>query len=167
MRRYEVGLVAAGIVAFAVALAACEGGGGGTASPTTATGIGPGASVPGTQPVDTRFTGEGSAEYCRLARSYQEASSRLAPGATADLRQLFQNAARDIVQAVGVAPAEIKPDVTLVADGFSALVGALGEVDYDFTRLPPDLIVRFQSQDFVTASTRVGAYSRNVCGIGS
>ena len=149
----------------AVMLTACGGGkSGGSASPTTA-GTGVSSGTPGTQPVDTRFSGEGSADYCKLARSYQEASSKVGQGASADLRQLFQDAARDIQAAVAVAPTEIKPDVTLVAQGFSALVTALNNANYDFTKLAPDLIVRFQSQEFMAASTRVGAYAKNVCGI--
>ena len=167
MRRFGFRLAAAGIVA--VTLAACGGdkGAGSNAdngSGTTAAGAGAGA--PGTQPVDTKFTGAGSADYCKLARTYQDASSKLGAGASPDLRQLFQDAARDIKAAVDVAPAEIKKDVQTVADGFTALVGALATVNYDFTKLPPDLIVRFQSQDFMNASTRVGAYSKTVCGIG-
>src|SRR5262245_52615988 len=162
MRRNAVGFVAAGIVA--ITLAACGGKGGGSASSTT-TGASVSSGTPGTQPVDTKFTGQGSAEYCKLARTYQEASSKVGQGATPDLRQLFQDAARDIQAAVAVAPAEIKPDVTLVAQGFAALVTALNNANYDFTKLSPDLILRFQSQDFVAASTRVGAYAKNVCGI--
>ena len=64
-----------------------------------------------------------------------------------------------------MAPAEIKGDVQIVADGFNALVSALEPVNYDFTRLTPDLIARFMSADFTAASTRVAAYSRNVCGV--
>src|SRR5262245_31126475 len=158
MRRYVA------LVFVAVMMAACGGKGGGSSSPTTAaSSVSPG--TPGTQPVDTKFTGEGSAEYWKLARSYQEASSKLGTNANPDLRQLFSDAARDIQAAVAVAPAEIKSDVTLVAQGFAALVTALNNANYDFTKLAPDLIIRFQSQDFVAASTRVGAYAKNVCGI--
>lgn len=169
MGRNGIRFVAAAIVA--VALAACGGvGGGGTAkgsNPTTtvASSLGTG---PPPQPVDTKFTGAGSADYCRLARTYSDASSKLSPTNTSsDLRQLFQDAARDIKAAVGVAPAEIKDDVQIVADGFNALVNSLTPVNYDFTKLAPDLIARFQSQEFMAASTRVAAYSRQVCGVGA
>ena len=147
----------------AVTLAACGGKSNGSASGTTTAAQASGA--PGTQPVDTRFTGVGSADYCKLARKYQEAQSKVGQGATPDLRQLFQDAASDIQSAVAVAPAEIKADVTTVAQGFTALVTALNNANYDFTRLSPDIIVRFQSQEFMAASTRVAAYAKNICGI--
>jgi uncharacterized ferritin-like protein (DUF455 family) len=117
--------------------------------------------------VDTNFSGAGSAEYCRLARTYQDAQNKLNPTNTSpDLRQVFQDAARDIKLAVGVAPEEIKNDVQIVSDGFNALIAALAPVNYDFTKLPPDLIVRFQSAEFSAASQRVAAYARTVCGVG-
>lgn len=169
MRRHPVRCAAVAVVA--VTLGACGGNGNisdatrnqstTTARPSTAVG---GA---GSQTVDTKFTGTGSTEYCRLARSYSDAQSKLNPtNVSPDLRQLFQDAARDIRLAVAVAPAEINNDVQVVADGFSALVAALAPVNYDFTRLTPDLIARFMSAEFTAASTRVAAYARNVCGVG-
>lgn len=176
MGRYAVRRAAAGVAlaALTLAVAGCSGNGGGikdaakgdqptSTAPTAASGVG---TPP--QPVDTRFTGSGSAEYCKLARTYADAQSKLNPtNTTPDLRQLFQDAARDIKAAVAVAPAEINKDVQVVAEGFNALVTALASVNYDFTRLSADLIARFQSQDFMTASTRVGAYAKNVCGVAS
>lgn len=168
MGRYAFRLVAAAVAALTLVACGSGGGGGGDdaapeSQPTTTVTTGPNTPP---QPVDTKFTGAGSAEYCKLAKSYADASSKLSPtNTTPDLRQLFQDAARDIKAAVAVAPAEIKNDVQIVADGFNALVDALQPVNYDFTRLTPDLIARFMSAEFTTASTRVAAYSRNVCGI--
>jgi hypothetical protein len=115
--------------------------------------------------VDTTFTGKGSAQYCQLAKTYAQATAKIGPGATADLRQLFDSAATDIKAAVAVAPAEIKPDVQTVAAGFSDLVTALDNANYNFTALPSTLIARYMAADFVAASTRVAAYARQVCGI--
>jgi len=175
MGRYLVRRVAAGVVALLLAGAGAgcssggSSGGGGAASgaadqgPTTTVAS---AGSAATQPVDTTFTGKGSGEYCKLAKTYADAQSKLGPtNTTPDLRQLFQDAARDIKAAVAVAPAEIKNDVQVVADGFNALVTSLASVNYDFTRLTPDLIARFQSKEFMDASTRVAAYSRTVCGV--
>ena len=167
MGRYAVRLVAAGIVALTLVACSSSDDGGSAKAPNAAasTTLATTANTP-PQPVDTKFTGSGSGEYCKLARTYADAQSKLNPGnTTPDLRQLFRDAARDIKSAVAVAPAEIKGDVQIVADGFNALVAALEPVNYDFTRLTPDLIARFMSADFTTASTRVAAYSRNVCGV--
>ena len=167
MGRYAVRLLAAGIVALTLVACSGDDGGGKGAGATAAasTTVATAANTP-PQPVDTAFTGAGSAEYCKLARTYADAQGKLNPSnTTPDLRQLFRDAARDIKAAVAVAPAEIKGDVQIVADGFNALVSALEPVNYDFTRLTPDLIARFMSADFTAASTRVAAYSRNVCGV--
>lgn len=119
-------------------------------------------------PVDTSFTGEGADEYCRLASDYAVASKQLMGqgGANPDLKQLFRDAAESITQAVGLAPPEIQSDATIVARDFGALISGLENVDYDFTRVPPDVIARLQSAEYKMASTRIEAYSKNVCRIG-
>lgn len=130
-----------------------------------ATGAGPAASV------DTVFTGQGSAAYCGLARNYAGAFDRLGqPGSsTSDLRAYYQAAGVAVQQSVGVAPAEIRPDVQVVADALQALIAALDKINFDLNKigsLPPELIARLMSQQFEDSSTRVAAYAKNVCGIG-
>jgi hypothetical protein len=147
---------------MAIVLVACGGGSKSEqASPTTTAVAGP--ATPTTRPVDTSFTGQGSTEYCRLAKTYADASSRLGEAATADMRRMFRDAARDVKLAVDAAPGEIQSDVRIVADGFGALVDALETVDFDFTRLPPDLIARFLTEEFVTATVRVSQYNIRIC----
>ncbi len=125
-----------------------------------------GALAPGPRQSSKSAPGaNGASDYCRLARSYDDASNRLGQGNAPEVRQLFRDASRDVKLAVDVAPPEIRSDVRVVADGFGALVTALENVNYDFTKLPPDLIARFMSQEFVDASTNVGRYSRDVCGL--
>lgn len=117
-----------------------------------------------TATVDTTFTGRGSEEYCKLSSSYKQAADQLTPTSDAQVRQLVQDAARDMKAAVAVAPAEIKSDVQTVANSFDALVNGLVSVNFDYTRLPPELIASFMSEELRRASTRVAAYARDVCG---
>jgi hypothetical protein len=117
-----------------------------------------------TTTVDTTFTGRGSEEYCKLSSSYKRAADQLSPTNDAQVRQFMQDAARDIKAAVAVAPSEIKADVEKVATSFDALVNGLVSVNFDYTRLPPELIATFMSEDLRRASTRVTAYARDVCG---
>lgn len=134
-------------------------------TPTTAASARPGNSV------DTVFTGQGSATYCGLARNFSGAFDKIGqPGSSADdLRAYYQAAGAAVQQSVGVAPAEIRPDVQVVADALQALIAALDKINYDvskITSLPPDLISKLMSQQFEDSSVRVAAYAKNVCGVG-
>lgn len=144
------------------------GGGGGSSSPSpppsSSAAVTPAVTATtGPLTVDTTFTGQGSAAYCQLSKSYADAAARLGPNPDAQLRQAYEDAARDMQAAVAVAPAEIKGDAQIVADGFGGLIAALQGVDYDFTRLPPDVVARFMDDDFRRASIRLTAYGKNIC----
>jgi hypothetical protein len=157
---------------FGVASACSSGGGTKNAeaprpSPTT-TGA---ASTQPASSVNTVFTGQGSAAYCGLARNFSGAFDKIGqPGSsTADLRAYYQAAGAAVQQSVGVAPAEIRPDVQVVADALQSLIAALDKINYDLSKissLPPDLIAKLMSQPFEDSSVRVAAYAKNVCGIG-
>ena len=69
-----------------------------------------------------------------------------------------------VAESATIAPAEIKRDVEVVADAFTTLVRELEAVNYDITRIPPAVALRFMSAELESASTRVEAYARNVCG---
>ena len=150
------------VVGASLAMAACGGGSNGKhaspASPTTAA-----ASTGDTaQPVDTSFTGAGSADYCRLARDYSESSKKFnTPNSPDQLRAVFQEAQNDIQSALAVAPPEIKADVQTIATGLNSIVKAMEAANYDVTRLaatPPSL-----PSNFDAASQRIDAYTRDVC----
>ena len=84
------------------------------------------------------------------------------------MRAYYRDASTAMDQATRVAPADIKPDLEVVADGLRALVAGLEGIGYDFARvasLPPDLIARLMSRPFVESSTKVATYSRDKCGI--
>jgi hypothetical protein len=115
------------------------------------------------------FSGAGSARFCELVRTYRDRLAGLTgPSSTpAQRRQFGQELGPAIRQAVAVAPAEIKADVTLVAGAATDYLAALEKAGYDFGKVPPDALERFQAPDVMAASSRLEAYSRNVCGISS
>lgn len=117
--------------------------------------------------VDTKFTGKGSTQFCNLAKTYSDKSGQLVPSISnpAQLRTLFKDLQVAVKEAVDVAPAEIKADVTLLASFYNDFANALDKVNYDFTKLPPDTAAKLQDPKFQAAATRLDAYSKQVCGI--
>ena len=108
-------------------------------------------------------------EYCGYARLYAKGFERFGQSGTSlEVRSFYRDATAAMQQAQRVSPAEIKADLDVVADTLKALVAGLEGIGYDFTKvssLPPDLIQRLMSQEFVDASRKVASYSRDKCGI--
>jgi ABC-type glycerol-3-phosphate transport system substrate-binding protein len=152
------------VLGAAITLAACGGGSSNDRADAPATTRLSDTQSAGTGPPDTNFTGAGSGDYCRLARAYATSAQKFtAPTNAAELRQVFADASRDINAAAAVAPAEIKADVQVVAQGLSAIIAGMEAADYDLTRLattPPSLPPNFDA-----ASVRLEAYARDVCGL--
>ncbi len=148
-------------------LAGCRGGGDDeaastTVAPTTAA-TGPTTTL---RPVDTSFTGQDSAQFCSLARTYNERSTSLSPNATpAQLRTAVREGQTAITEAVNAAPAEIKPDVQVIANTFGAVLSELERVNYEIARLPPAALQPLQAPEFQQSTTRFEAYLRSVCGV--
>ena len=100
------------------------------------------------------------------ARTHSQSS--IPPNAsTAQLKSNLQAADKAIHQAVDAAPGEIKSDVTVIADSFTKIMGAIAAADYDLTKLPPDALSAFQSPEFANSTARFQAYITNVCRIRS
>lgn len=149
-------------------MASCSGGDDDkdAASNTTA----PPATAPGPTTTalttNTSFTGQNSAQFCALARTYTERFGKVsATPSASELRTLAREGQSAITQAANAAPAEIKKDVDLIAAGFSGLVAELEKVNYDAARLPPTALTPLSSPEFTQATTRFNAYIRNVCGV--
>lgn len=157
-RPWPLELVLLGVVTI-MALAGCGGGKDKPSPPTT-------SPLTTSRPVDTSFSGAGSAEFCNLSKSFSTGFSRIGPNAsTAQLKANLDEATKAIHQAVDVAPAEIKADVKVIADGFTSVAGVIANANYDLTKVPPDALATFQSPDFSNAAARLQAYLSNVCGI--
>lgn len=142
MRMRLAGLGAAAMVV----LAACSGSGGG-GTPQAAPG-----------------GGSGSAQsYCALSRSYLQQYEKL--DTPQGIRQVYEDAARDIHAALAVAPAEIRADVKVLSDGLDRLIAVLAKYDYDSGRLAeaPDDLSSIDTPDFEAAGARVEAYTQREC----
>jgi hypothetical protein len=150
-------------------LGGCSGGGDdGKAAPTTAA-TGATASTGATttiRPVDTSFTGQNSAQFCNLARTYTQRSTSIGSNPTpAELRTVTREGQTAITQAVSAAPPEIKPDVQVLATTFTNLIGELEKVNYEIARMPPAALQSLQAPEFQQSTIRFQAYIKNVCGI--
>jgi len=109
------------------------------------------------------------ADYCGLARQYFKAFERFGQAGTpSELRSYYRDASAAVDRARQVAPTEVRADLEVVADTLGALTAGLEGIGYDFSRvgsLPPELVARLRSQQFIDSSTRVASYSRDRCGI--
>ncbi len=164
MPRLRRTLTACLAVAALLVLTGCSGGDDDEAAPTTsAQAGGPTTTV---RPVDTSFTGQNSAQFCNLARTYSERASTLGANPTpAQLRTVTREGQTAITQAVNTAPAEIKPDVEILARTFTGLLNEFEKVNFEVARLPPAALQSLQAPEFTQSTTRFQAYIRTVCGI--
>jgi hypothetical protein len=151
-----------GIALFAVlVLAGCGGGDSEETAPTTPPTTSAGATTP-------TFTGSGSGEFCGLVATYSDrvAGISRATSTPAQVRQLATELGTAIQQAVSVAPAEIKSDVTLVAAAATDYLAGLQRAGYDLNKVPPESLRKFQAPDVQAATSRLTAYGQSVCGTG-
>ena len=157
MRRLPIG-----IAVFAVlVLTGCGGGD----SDETATTTPPTTTAEATNPT---FSGAGSGRYCQLVATYSDRVSGLsrATSTPAQVRQLSTELGSAIQEAVAVAPAEIKADVSLVAAAATDFLAGLERAGYDLNKVPPESLQKFQAPDVQAATQRVTAYGQTVCGTG-
>ncbi len=153
-----------------VLLTGCSSGGGKDTASSTPTTAAPAATGPSTtvRPVDTSFTGQNSAQFCTLAKTYNERFSNVnAASSPAQLRTAAQEGRTAINQAASAAPAEIKPDVQVIATAFTALFTELEKANFDVSKMSPAALSSLQAPEFQASTTRFQAYLRTVCGISS
>ncbi len=118
-----------------------------------------------TRPVDTSFTGQNSAEFCALAKTYTDRFTGVGSNATpAQLRTLAREGQTAITQAVNAAPAEIKTDVQVISNTFGGLLAELEKVNFEAARMPATAFNGLSSPEFTASTTRFQAYIRTVCG---
>ena len=150
-----------------VVLTSCSGSDGDDAAPTTAPGNTVAGGSPTTvRPVDTSFTGQNSAQFCTLAKTYNDRFSSVGANPTpAQLRTVAREGQTAINQAVNAAPAEIKRDVEVISNTFGGLITELEKVNYEAARMPPAAFSSLSSPEFTASTTRFQAYIRTVCGV--
>ena len=157
--------LAIGGLALALLGGCSNGDGDKQASPTTVAGpaSGPATTV---RPVDTSFTGQNSAQFCALAKTYNDRFKTVGAASTpAQLRAVAQDGRTAINDAVAAAPAEIKPDVQVLANAFANLFTELERVNFEVSRVPPAAFAPLQAPEFQASTTRFQAYITRVCGI--
>lgn len=102
--------------------------------------------------------------FCTLARTYVESMNRTAPEDAQGFGKGLQEARSIILEMQEVAPPEIVDDVLRVTGVLSVVVPALEAVDFDLTRVPPDVLRLLQDPEFQTSATRLQAYTEDACG---
>jgi len=116
--------------------------------------------------VDTSFTGKDSAQFCTLAKTYTNRSKPDPAATPAQLRAVTQEGRTAIDQAAAAAPAEIKPDVQVLAKAFGTLFSELEKVNFDATKVSAGAFTPLGTPEFQASTIRFQAYIKNVCGIG-
>ena len=154
-------------VLLLVALTACSGDDDDDDASTTTAAPADTAATTTSRPVNTSFTGQDSTQFCNLSRTYSDRFSAVSSNPTpAQLRTVSREGQAAITQASSAAPAEIKPDVEVLARTFTNLIAELEKVNYEVTRLPPAALQSLQAPEFAQSTTRFQAYIKQVCGIG-
>jgi hypothetical protein len=65
--------------------------------------------------------------------------------------------------AAAAAPAEIKNDAKVVADGLAVAVAAVERAGWDPSRRSPDALHGLTTPEFLASANRVEAYTSQVC----
>ncbi len=117
------------------------------------------------------FSGDADSPFCNLLDDVDLAAVLGGvEGEPEAVASAFQQLADVLVQAAELAPAEIRADVALVADGMVSLDAALAAVGYDFDVLAAgpssrDVVEAVNDPAFADAGVRLGAYRSQVCGL--
>jgi hypothetical protein len=141
-----------GAVGLVVGLAACGGSDGGSS------GGGGGG-------------GSSSAKYCDVAKELEASTDKFSDISDdpADMKSVVELITAGIKKAEEVAPAEIKPAISTLSDGFQQLKALFEKNDYDLTKIAadPEFETISNDQTFTDASNAVDAYNEKECGITS
>jgi len=103
--------------------------------------------------------------FCQLAKTYTDKYSVLLSSASdpVKLKAATTDAEAAIRQAQATAPAEIKPDVTVVATTASQVLAALQKNNFDVTKTPE--VSKLQDPAFQASFAKLNAYGQAHCGI--
>jgi len=152
-------LVSAGVAA-AIGLTAC----GGSSTKTVAA---PTTLPPTTAAVTTIVLGHDQAgtPFCMLAKTYTDKYSTLLSSAAdpVKLKAATTDAEAAIRQAQATAPADIKPDVTVVATTAAQVLAALQKNNFDITKTPE--VAKLQDPAFQASFAKLNQYGQAHCGI--
>ncbi len=145
-------------LAAVLGLAGCGGGDSDDdAAPAPTTAPPPTAAVVGNDQASTPF--------CGLARTYTEKFNTILASASdpVKLRAVTTDAESAIRQAQSTAPAEIKPDVTVVATTATQVLNALQKNNFDLAKTGE--VTKLQEPAFQTSFANLNRYARAHCGV--
>ena len=103
--------------------------------------------------------------FCEFALTFNGRYAQISPSLAdpQQLRAAFEQAAKAIDDAEQIAPAEVRPDVRVLATQFRDLVVILQQANYDFSKVPQASIQRLQSPEVQAAGQRLDAYVKQNC----
>ena len=101
--------------------------------------------------------------FCTLARTYVESMSRTAPEDAQGFGESLREARSIIVEMQEVAPPEVVDDLLRLTGVLSVVVPALEAVDFDLTRVSPDVLRLLQDPEFQASAARLQAYTEDAC----
>jgi hypothetical protein len=156
-------VVTAGVVAL-LTLTACSSGSGDKTAASATTTVPP--SIPSTTTtLVVRGSDQASTPFCKLVVTYTQQFAALLPAAgdPTKLKAATTDAESAIRQAQASAPAEIKPDVTVVATTASQVLTALQKNNFDITKTPE--VNKLQDPGFQTSFANVNRYAQAHCGL--
>jgi hypothetical protein len=167
--RWSRGATLAATVAIGLTLAGC---GGGASSPAQNAAARPaGATAVRDSTATTAVAasgGSGGGSLCTLIRTYHQRVADLAAQGLGDpgrLRQLMVDVVSALDQAVGIAPADVRADLTLIRDATKQYDAVLAKAGYDVTKLSRGADNPLLHDDVQAASERQGAYAHDACGV--
>jgi hypothetical protein len=169
MRRWTL----TAVVALALVVGACGGGGSKKASTTGSTEAGKTAT--------SQASSSGSSEFCTKAVDYQKrfadtfqkdlAAAAANPAAIKDALKRDYAALKQVESdLVSRVPSAIKADVDTVFGVINSFYDALSKVDFDFTKVVqsnPQLLSSLQDPKFAAAAQRLSTYFADTCHITS
>jgi hypothetical protein len=158
-----------------VLLTACGGGSTTLSTPAAAGSTAIGAAAAGTSaaagaPASSSVAlGNSDSSFCQEALAEQAQEAKDIDAFTADtpaqLEQFEQQALNELAIFVKKAPAAIKSAVQTIADADQTLFNDLKAVNFDYTKLGPNIATSFDTPSFMAATTTVTNYLASACGI--
>ena len=110
------------------------------------------------------FSGNGSGDFCSLVRgTADKVTNPSIPTNPSDWKAAFENAKKGLDEARDKAPAEIKGDLTTIADAYSQLVDAVDAANGNLPQAASSFGATFSSQKFKDAVTHLEQYLSTVC----
>lgn len=102
--------------------------------------------------------------FCEVARRY------LLRVRTLSISLSAKDRARDLLagapataQLAAAAPAELRPEVVVLAEAVNTLSAKLAAADYDLSRLAPEALMTLQSPQVVRAMSAVDGWAQRTC----